>query len=233
MARMFTMTLKMKNEEQAREVLPVLQAAMIGEYDIDENGNLTQESLECVKQILDTGKDKASVSIANLELKGNVIRMSCVPSFEDCEGGVCSDALQTVAGRFPNFTLEYESMYEDTIADMKYDENASLENGKFFYKYYERIDIEGAAFKISGTYMNGEWDFVGTNIFYGACPECGYMIECDEGEETECFGCGATFAYDELAEDMEMDDSWDDDDDYDEEDFDEEDFDEDDHEELD
>ena len=221
MPRGFTLTLTMKNAEQAQKALPIMQAAMIYE-EINEDGSLSKETIDYIENAMSGGRDDYEICIANLEITGNIISMRCNPCFDQCEGGACGEAIQTIAEYCPDFEFEYESRYEDTIADMYYNESATLKDGNYQYKYSSETPDGGDSHGIKGSYQNDEWDFSSVNGITGYCPECGYPIECDEDEETECCGCGATFTYDELAEHMESDDGWDDEDE-DEDDYDEED----------
>lgn len=203
MGRGFTLTLKMMNEEQAKETLPIIQAAALYEEDFDDNNTLTQSALDAVAQAIAEGKDTSSLSVANFVLCKNSISMSCNPCFDECEGGAFVDAIKTLATVRPDFDFEYESLYEDTIADIRYEEKAFLKNGKFHYSYSGRVDIDEAeAYEIDGEYKDGEWTIKDIEIFSGFCPECGYPIECEAGEEVECI-CGKVFTYEELLEKSE------------------------------
>lgn len=209
MGRGFSLTLKMKNEKEAQEILPILQAAALYEDDFDENGQLTQKAVVAINKAIRNGKDNESLSVANFEIENNVISMRCNPCFDECEGGAFVDAIKTIATMRPTFTFDYESLYEDSIADIYYEERASLKNGVFSFKYSGKVGFEESeAYEINGTYENGKMNYKTLEMFSGFCPQCGYPIECYEGEtDVECM-CGAVFTYDELVESAEADEDF-------------------------
>lgn len=206
MPRGFTLTLTMKNATQAKKALPIMQAAMIYE-EINEDGSLPQETLNCIKNCMNGGREENEISVANLELNGKTICMECNPGWDKCEGGACGAAIEAIARYYPNFAFEYESLYEDTIADMYYTENAYLKNGEFDYYFSEDTPADTSAKHIKGTYQNGKWEFSTKKRATGRCS-CGSMIECDEDDETECM-CGRTYTYKELTgeDEVKFDDS--------------------------
>lgn len=154
MPRGFTMTLTMKNAEQAKKALAVMQAELLY-VSINDDGTLPQDSLDIIATDMEYGRNEYEVSIANLEIQGNIISMHCTPSADECENGVGKNAVWSIACIYPDFEFVYESCYQDTIIDMFYYETASLKSGKYLYEFRARPSNTSS---MQRRYVNGVWE---------------------------------------------------------------------------